>query len=562
MTSARRAIEARLDDVRQGWRFAIADGDAAALERGLDGLVLVHELRGTIDAAHALVASAWEAAVGWGRVAPPGSATARLPVRLRVALARLAVGRARYDEAVAHAEAAITELEERARDAHPTGPDGIAEVLAVDALGVLGHALWRKGAYESADSVLEQAERRLDELGPTAPGWLRRGVRGTRGSVVRYLGRYEEARRYGGAVLRDAQADGDALAVARAHQSLGVFAHEAGDFAFAREAGEAALAAFRALGHRRGVGNALNNLANVYADVGDHGLSADALREALAIFRSLGDRWGEAMALNNLGMEVLDAGDPGDALGRFREAERLMREIANRQGEAMATNNLGIAWAALGEAARAREACAEALAVYVEIGDRRGVAMAHCDLSTMLLEQDAATATDHAQTALSIAREVGDRPTEARACDALAWARLAAGDPEAAVQDFERALDLRRALAQDEPALHALAGRAEARAAAGDVAGATADARALAQALAERELSAWGDPFTAALAIWRVLGQRDDGASADRLTAERVLRESRSLLELRAQRLADPVRRRGYLEGVTAHRALRAAGTP
>ncbi|MBK9605214.1 MAG: tetratricopeptide repeat protein [Betaproteobacteria bacterium] len=130
----------------------------------------------------------------------------------------------------------------------------------------------------------------------------------------------------------------ECLEIARSQQviatvlnSLGIVAHNQGDFHHAWALHEKSLTIMRELGDRFGTAMNLVNLGDVARELGDI-VNAEALSvESMGIMRELGSQIGMASALLNLGNLALDQGDLPRARPLFRESLTVLRETGDRR---------------------------------------------------------------------------------------------------------------------------------------------------------------------------------------------------------------------------------------
>ena len=172
----------------------------------------------------------------------------------------------------------------------------------------------------------------------------------------------------------------------------------------------------------------------------------DHLLRALALHREAGDRGAEAESLRILAVVRLDLGEQDRALQVATQAAALAVETGHRPIEAAALNTLGSVRCRLGRYAdaiadheRACRLARETETPHAELVALAGLAAGHLRLGHL----DRALALAD-QVATDAARR-GFRVVAAQAYTTLIEVHLAAGNPDAAVDDGRRALDLHRA---------------------------------------------------------------------------------------------------------------------
>jgi len=291
------------------------------------------------------------------------------------------------------------------------------------------------------------------------------------------------------------------------------------DYQTAREYCEQALTIFQATGNRAGATQTLNNLGLISTTLGDLETARTYGEQALKIFREVGDRKNEGFALSNLGITYLESGDAPAALRAQQEVLEICREIDDRQGEGVSQVNLAQVYHALDENAAARHAC---------------------------------------EQALSIARAIGDRQSEIYALNYLGQACEGLHDLAAAAAAYQKTLQLRREAGQDALTMDTLAGLARVALAEGRAAPARDYVDEILAWITANGIEGVEEPLRVYLTCYDVLrATGTDAATTAR--AESVLTTMHGLLQERAARIGDPVRRRQYLDGIAAHRGIQAA---
>jgi tetratricopeptide (TPR) repeat protein len=122
---------------------------------------------------------------------------------------------------------------------------------------------------------------------------------------------------------------GDARGQARVQNSLGILAARRGDLVEARRAFEGAFSGFRAGGYPDEASQVLPNLAHLAKIEGDYAGAESHLREALSILRGRRNRLYTAATLKDLGALLVDRGDYPEALAVLSEAAGILRHIAS-----------------------------------------------------------------------------------------------------------------------------------------------------------------------------------------------------------------------------------------
>ncbi|MGB9724649.1 MAG: tetratricopeptide repeat protein, partial [Chloroflexia bacterium] len=277
-------IRRELDNVREGWQWAVERGRWAELGRAAESLGLFCEMQSLF----------YEG-----------------------------------EEAFRRAVEVLQEVAERSRDQENT----LGRILAY-------HAWFyeRLSRYWEARELFVESLRLLRRLGDVegmafATAHL--------GHVLYRLGEYGPARQLLEESLEISRQSGNLWHMARALNNLGIVASTLGEHEEARRFYEDSLALFRRIGNRLGIANTLNNLGVVNSVLGDYAEAARLYRESLEIFQELGGRRGSAFALVNLGYISGKQDEYAEAERLSLEGLALFREIGDRWGMANTLSNLG-----------------------------------------------------------------------------------------------------------------------------------------------------------------------------------------------------------------------------
>jgi CHAT domain-containing protein/tetratricopeptide (TPR) repeat protein len=191
-----------------------------------------------------------------------------------------------------------------------------------------------------------------------------------------------------------------------------------------------------------GPGNRARTLLNrghLYRDLGETGLARERFSGALALFRQEKDPTNEAAALHALGLIALDSGRPEAALEPLGAA--LALRPPGSRGRAVTLTTLGVAQRQLGRLEDARRAYGEALSIFQSLGESHEQAKNLGDLGRLEVAagHDAA-AIDDFDRALGLFRALDDPPDLAWALEGKARLLRRRGDLEAARGLMEKAL--------------------------------------------------------------------------------------------------------------------------
>lgn len=369
-------------------------------------------------------------------------------------------------------------------------------------------------AYDQALAAADRCIRLAEACEARALGMRGRIVQAR---VAWQQGRFEEARLHLQSALADGSSGEFPEETAQCWLNLAPVERHRSNLVEARRASERALDAFAALGDRQGELGGLSLLGAIAGDAADFAAALRYNEQALALCRQIGHRRGLTIIEGNLAADLFDLGDYAAARVHLESALRGCRELGDRWGEGANQDTLGLVLHREGEPAAAREELRAALAIQREIGD----------------QQSAAYTLGH----------LGDVETDR-------------GDLEAAASAHAEARDLRRALGQEALAIDNVAGLARVALARGD--------REEARRLAE-EAMAWLEtqgpdgmefPVWVAWTCHQGLREATSTRPADPARARVALARAHALVRERAEGIAEPERRRSFLEAVPFNRAV------
>ncbi|GIF01077.1 diguanylate cyclase [Paractinoplanes rishiriensis] len=188
--------------------------------------------------------------------------------------------------------------------------------------------------------------------------------------------------------LHLAQAAGDRVATAQAHNVLGAAGLAAGQYADAEEHFRQSMAIWHELGEDRGTAMALGNLARLSLRIGQVEAADRYINECLALERAAGNSGGILLGLEVLG-DILRTQDRLDeARDVLDESLTLSRDLGDVFGEAMALHQLGTVAQASGDRAAALRFFQEAIGHRQEVGDREGLAVSLESVGELLVRQE------------------------------------------------------------------------------------------------------------------------------------------------------------------------------
>jgi class 3 adenylate cyclase/tetratricopeptide (TPR) repeat protein len=368
-----------------------------------------------------------------------------------------------------------------------------------------------------------------------------------------------------GAHARARQVLEQALAGARAAQQprlvgeslryLGIVANNESQFPRAIALLEQAGAVHRANHDLEGESTVLVQLGSVLFNQGRHREARRWLEECRPIFVASGHKYRLAVLLSNLGAILLQEGELGEARRLICEGLELCQELGDREGTAVALGMLGDAYRRAGDHARATEPLRRSVELALEIGFAYQASDAELCLALDALDTgDPDAALDRVDAALEHARLASSPLAESRALVARAYACLAVGRADeaaaAAASAAEGAEHLQlRGLRLEVAVLQASIARRR-----GELGEAVRLAQAAARELDLEALEAALRPGAVLLARWEILAEAGDPDAGEALQA------GAAFLDAFAARIDDAELRAGFLTGIPAHARLAAAG--
>jgi predicted ATPase/DNA-binding SARP family transcriptional activator len=281
------AIGEEIDNIRAGWRWAVARQQFATIELAVDSLFLFYETRGWYqegDEAFGLTAAALELSE---RSIEPDGSWAQLLGKVLARQGACALWLAHYDKAIALLEC--------------------------------GLALARQlGSRREMAFCLSQL-----------------------GFARREQGAYGEAERLAQAGLAIARAIDDRWGMALALQYLGLIARSLQRYAEGRQYAQESLALHSAFGNQRGMAFALAVLGFVTLDLGEYAEAQRLLQQSLVACQASGFALGRAAVLHYLGCAAYQQGAYAEAQNLFQTALKRAQEIGYQRGIIRSLSKLG-----------------------------------------------------------------------------------------------------------------------------------------------------------------------------------------------------------------------------
>ncbi len=496
-------INADLDNVRQGWRWASDHHDLVGLTSGWLGMWHFYEYstlfqEGEESFHRALVQLQMQEPA---EPAPPISDEPTLQatiVRLQVAHANFLNTLGRYKDAAALAQPATA----YAKSGHDI------------ALAARGYAVWGTGLYRQAQT--NEASTILAE---------------------------------GLAAARAAQLP---LLEAKIHRRLANTLQMGHDFARARSHYQDALALNRQHGHRPEEAEALTALGWCYQQEHDLAAAIPYLREALEIHQAIDNPHGSSMTLINLGVVYNLQQEYDKATACHQQIRRQLERFDNPYQRVLVNHSQGVIRSKLGDYESAESLYQRALVLDQQLGDPGGVAWTQNNLGLLhnhLGNYERALALH--QGALQTAIDLGATTTEG-----LAWSRLGQdyhglGELEEAYDAYLKAIAIQEKLGQTVWAIESKSGLAATQLALNLVEDAMSLVEEILAHLAAESFSGAREPMLLYWNCYQVLKAVSDARASEFLESA-----NQQLTEL-ADKIKEPQLRRSFVENVPVHRALR-----
>jgi predicted ATPase/DNA-binding SARP family transcriptional activator/Tfp pilus assembly protein PilF len=239
------------------------------------------------------------------------------------------------------------------------------KVVFGKALSRQGALLRRWGHYDQAKTALERSLKVFERLeNYTEQIFCLVNL----ADVNRGQGRPEEAEQLAQRGLALSRQIGDSWGITRSLTLLGLVRYRAGDVDRAEALLEESLTLARASGGQRLIMLPLNALGDVACHRGDYAKARIVFEECLALSREL-DLFNVAIHLNNLGTVLHTCEAYKEAKGTYQESLEICQDIGDQRGQAIALSNLGEVAFALGAHREATAYYQRALSIGRDVND-------------------------------------------------------------------------------------------------------------------------------------------------------------------------------------------------
>lgn len=492
-----------LDNIRQAWRWAVQEGNLAVLQRTLSSYARLYTLLGLYEEASMTLEWATNDLRQRERSLVNSPETQQLFCELMSGLLGHAAAflnrLALFDRAIILAQAA-----------HQLVQATDLPISKAHALLRCSEAYWYQGRMAEAKPLLEQVIELTSRISllDVEPQELHADALCLQGATAVRLGKYKEA-------------------IACYERSLHIS---------------------RALQDAYRESRALHSLGTTFRNQGHFGEARSYLEQGLQLSRQIGDLHSESRSLNSLGDIAYYLGDYMEAQRNFRQVHDIAMSSGDRRSQCIALTNLGIIARDLGDYPEARERLSQGLWMARTIGFRRGEAWALVCLSLLLHQhQRDAAALESGEQGLRIFVELGDDVGQAYAWTEIAHALASLHRLDEATEAYEKALALRRTLAQPHLEMEVLAGLIRVDLAREDRAEANHKAQSLLAYLQSNRLLGVEEPAHIYWTCARAL--LEDHA------AEKILSDAKRMLEERVAAIDEGSVRTRFME-IVAHRAV------
>lgn len=403
-------INTEIENVRAGWRWAVAHGDLTAIEPALESLFHFYDIRSWFQEG--------AEAFGWAATSLRGEEQESEDAKS---------GRAEQWGNLEGTQGNSGELGEAGERDNPKSKIHAPQSGSPKSKIVLGKLLARQGwftfqlgQHEAAKALLNESLGILRSIGSAARGETVFPLNYL-GALHRHLGEYELARQYLQESLALCREMEDTLGLTIALNILGQVAYLEGDYSRSRQLCQESLALKQGIGDRRGMAYSLNNLGQVAYALDEYPEAKAFFEESLTICQEIGDRRGIALCLSYLGDVVQMMAEYQGAKQLYQESLSIFKEIGNQWGAISARTKLGYVTSQLDDAQTARDYFSEALKMALNIQAIPGALDALVGLASLLLKAGDAEREQALEIlALALSHPASSRDNQDRAARLLA----------------------------------------------------------------------------------------------------------------------------------------------
>lgn len=314
-------INAEIENVRNSWQYAIAQGKVKWIEQALESLFHFYDIRSWFhEGAEAFdrAATALSGEDEHGRQGEQSFKASGYPIVLGKLLAR----RGWFLFQLGQHEPALARLQEGLKLLRHAGIDARRElVFPLNYLGAIHRHL---GEYDQAEAYLQESVAICHEMNDLFSAAIALTVLGQ----VAYLkGEYTQAKQLCEESLTLKWKTGDRRGITFSLNLLGQVAHTSGEYLEAKRFFQESLVISQAIGDDRGVALCLNYLGDVVQMLAEYQGAKQLFQESLTIFKEIGNQWGVISTQIKLGYVAEMLEENAVAKGYFKDALALALEI-------------------------------------------------------------------------------------------------------------------------------------------------------------------------------------------------------------------------------------------
>lgn len=252
-------------------------------------------------------------------------------------------------------------------------------------------------------------------------------------------GDYKEGEEYFEKSLTIAERVKDNQRIGALYNALAITNLEIGNYNGGLEYFFKALKIAESMGYKGGVASTTLSMGAVYEDLKNTSEALKCFRKALALYSELGDSASVGVAYNNIG-NILSKTKPDSGITYFLQAEKILRSTGDLPDLSLAISNLGEMYVQKKEPVKAMGYLSEYMQICRMIDDQEGLSYGHSLLArTLVLEKRYHAAFEHADSAVAIAKAIGNYRDLQLAYDARYETALAMGDHRLALEWYRNA---------------------------------------------------------------------------------------------------------------------------
>lgn len=349
-------------------------------------------------------------------------------------------GTYRLESVASKDQRASTQFTVKILDLRPTAPNDRVGVRAAKNLTDALHLISLDGEEQrrQAEALLVESVTAWRAMGD-ARGEVealveRAALRSKQGDANGALASYEDA-------LRRSRESGIIEQEARALTGRGLLYSQIAQHDDALESFRAALDLWRRVGGPYEQATALQRLGQAYERKQDFESALKTFQEALSLAEEVGDLPQQANILSSIGADHYYLGRPGTAREIWERALNLSRQGGNKDTDAILENNLAVLYHNQGQFQRA-------VAMYAHLVESvpfKDSGTMRSNMGSLYLEMgNPEEALEHYESARRVYRALGDIENEVKVMVNLGRVRQRMGDPQAALAEYEKARGMLR----------------------------------------------------------------------------------------------------------------------